>query len=103
MRCLQCKNFCKFSFMDEVNERPVYQCGTVGVEANRTIGGRTDLIHTLDHSDHYFTYIFGKVEQVTPRRLGRQMSEAILKKKGWVFEKLRGHKVVPTCWTAVRV
>lgn len=101
MCCPECGGFCAFSFMDEVNERPVYQCGYMGVETERTIGPHTHLIRTLDHSDRFYVIDALRPLLVKPIRVGKQASEAILKARGWVFAKEHGHKVVPTVWTAV--
>lgn len=100
MRCPQCKGFMPFSFYDEIHERSVYQCDTVGVETQRTIGARTHLIRTLDHSDHFYVKVGIELLRVKPTRLGREASETVLKKKGWVFEKDdKGRRIVPTVWS----
>lgn len=101
MRCPLCRNFCGFSFHDEVNGVNVYQCGTVGVETSRSIGPRTHLIHTLDHSENFYKFEGGRMVRVLPVRLGKEASEAVLKHKGWTFVKDEfGHKVVPTVWAS---
>lgn len=100
MRCPKCGNFAAFSFYDELNDANVYRCGTATVETERTVGGRTDLVRTLDHSDVFFRVQAGHAVYVNPRRLGKEASEAILKGKGWEFEKdERNKRIVPTVWT----
>lgn len=102
MRCPKCKNFASHAFIDELDGSNVYRCNTVGVETSRTIGPKTFMIHTIDHSDLYFKqYQDGYVE---PVRLDKQASEQVLKQKGWHFEKgADGRKIVPVVWTTRRV
>lgn len=104
-RCPDCGAMLRFSFGDDVNERMVYQCSTVGVETVRTIGRDTALARTLDHSDRYFMRLHGQTLRVRPVRLSRQHSEMLLKRKGYPFEKdeVTRKNIVPTCWTTARV
>lgn len=100
-RCTHCKGRLHFSFVDEIHKRNVYQCVTVGVETQRTIGAKTHLIRTVDHSEWFFVKDGPYSQRVTPARLGKEASEAVLKKAGWSFEKdAAGRKIVPTVWTA---
>lgn len=74
MRCPECGNFCMFSFMaDEaglgVVFTPVYQCQSVPVSVIDTKSGKV-AGHTLDHTDHFFAQIEGRIVRVNPVKVG---------------------------------
>lgn len=104
MRCPTCKNVASWSFFDDVNEQNVYQCRTVGVQTQRTIGQRTHLIYTLDHTDHFFVRTLdGETARVKPVRLSGEQSKMLFKsRKGFVPERGEdGKKVWPVAWGTV--
>lgn len=113
-RCPGCRAALHFSFQDEVNERPVYQCTSVGVPRNveavlTSNNGRTQELvkfasSTLDHSDRFYMRFDGQTLRVNPVRLNRGQNEALLKRKGYPFEKdeITRRIIVPTCWTTAR-
>lgn len=103
-RCLDCKAPLHFSFSDEINGCAVYQCTTVGVETQRTIGRDTALVRTLDHGDRFYMRLNGETVRVKPVKLSRGHSETLLSGKGYPFEKdaFTRKRIVPTCWTTAR-
>ncbi len=104
LRCPHCGGFLHHSYVDELSGENVYNCVTRGVETSRSLGPRTQLVRTIDHQDFFFKFHESLLIRVEPVRLGREASEAVLKKKGWQFEKDENRqKIVPTVWTARRM
>ena len=70
MRCPDCGNYLRFSFMDDLRKLPVYQCTSVGVaiEMKDRQGNLKVVAHTTDHQDHYF--MLGR--RVEPEQIGKQ-------------------------------